>query len=141
MSEKIISGSRNKEESVSKQDIAEKVEDYLFGVADAFDNIKRIGSDTDDPEGSRYIIVSDSMANKLSHDLRNCAHKVNEAAEEKSPWIPVSERLPEGAHTYIVSDRKNVSTAFYNKQTGNFVFPDGSYTTVTHWMPLPPLPE
>ena len=60
--------------SVSKQDIAEKVEDYLFGVADAFDNIKRIGSDTDDPEGSRYIIVSDSMAKKLSHDLRNCAH-------------------------------------------------------------------
>ena len=126
---------------MSKQDIAEKVEDYLFGVADAFDNIKRIGSDTDDPEGSRYIIVSDSMANKLSHDLRNCAHKVNEAAEEKSPWIPVSELLPEVGSDIIATDRESIEVGFVLSVSP---FIDFSFKP-THWMYAKdfqfPLPE
>jgi hypothetical protein len=94
---------------------------------------------------SKRILTEGSTRNKV---YRNKGEVPNipyppppPAPQPKSPWIPVSERLPEGSHTYIVSDRKNVSTAFYNKQTGNFVFPDGSYATVTHWMPLPPLPE
>lgn len=134
---------------MSKQDIAEKVEDYLFGVADAFDNIKRIGSDTDDPEGSRYIIVSDSMANKLSHDLRNCAHKVNEAAEEKSPWIPVPERLPEPYKKVLIWSTISIEPDYgclmgdewATFETHGMLFGKDRKGKITHWMPLPQPPE
>lgn len=34
------------------------------------DTAERLGSDTDEPEGNRYIQISDTLAKKLSDDLK-----------------------------------------------------------------------
>jgi len=77
---------------------------------------------------------------KLENKVADLKTEIERLKKQKLPWISVSERLPEVSATYIVSDGKRVSTAFYNKQTGNFVFPDGSYATLAHWMLMPEPP-
>jgi len=39
-------------------------------IADALDLAGRCGSETDEPEGSRYIIVSDTLARRWARLLR-----------------------------------------------------------------------
>ncbi len=39
-------------------------------VAQMLDAAHRIGNDTDEPEGTRYIQISDTMAKELSKALR-----------------------------------------------------------------------
>lgn len=65
-------------------------------------------------------------------------------AKNKPKWIPVTERLPQKADTYLVfvanvfqKSMTATTTALWGGQ--NFIV--GDFVTVTHWMPLPPLPE
>jgi hypothetical protein len=41
-------------------------------LADKLDAVKRLGEATDEPEGSRYIIMSDTLARQISETLRRC---------------------------------------------------------------------
>lgn len=59
-------------------------------------------------------------------------------------WIPVTERLPQKADTYLVfvanvfqKSMAATTTALWGGQ--NFIV--GDFVTVTHWMPLPQPPE
>jgi len=40
-------------------------------LADELDAVERLGAPTDDPEGSRYIRMSDTLARRISETLRN----------------------------------------------------------------------
>ena len=80
----------------------------------------------------------------VPHGLRDChlraAARIAEL-EEKQRWIPVSERLPEDLQSIIVftKDRKTHIIRFLELY-GREGF--GSLSDiVTHWMPLPELPE
>lgn len=44
---------------------------YLEILAKALDGAKRHGKEIDVPEGSRYIILSDTLARQMSKDLRD----------------------------------------------------------------------
>lgn len=45
----------------------------LLDLADKLDKAERQGFKTDEPEGSRYILVSDTMAKELSEAIRAMA--------------------------------------------------------------------
>lgn len=49
----------------------ERLLESISHVIDLLDNSKRLGGDVDMPEGSRYIQVSHTLANKLSNELKN----------------------------------------------------------------------
>jgi len=42
----------------------------LHEIADMLDKAERIGADKDEPEGMRYIQLSDTLAKKISAKLR-----------------------------------------------------------------------
>lgn len=67
----------------------------------------------------------------------NTAISLNKAIVTlQGQWVPVSERLPE-PHTDVLTAVKGVSIPIQTRIEGT-VWRDGQ---VTHWMPLPPLPE
>jgi hypothetical protein len=45
----------------------------LTRIADEFDRAPRLGSDEDVPEGSRYLMVTDTLARELARVLRDAA--------------------------------------------------------------------
>ena len=57
----------------------------------------------------------------------------------KSPWISVEERLPEEHTDVIVTDGSNV--AHCKKYGDGFYTNIGKCCNVTHWMPIPQIPE
>ena len=85
-----------------------------------------------------------------------CARYAEEivVAQERTRWIPVTERLPElqswGASTVVLGLIKNENAPSLNKlhdltlcvycDNGIWSMP-GRYAAITHWMPLPALPE
>ena len=80
----------------------------------------------------------------LRRVINSLIDKLVEAEEllEKYEWISVNDRLPEEGIVVIVygriySERKSVDIDYVDK-SGNFHYCDKE---VTHWMPLPPLPE
>ena len=48
----------------------DKDKEYLLSLGDELDNARRSGSEMDDPEGNRYIILSDTLAVKIAQELR-----------------------------------------------------------------------
>jgi hypothetical protein len=60
-------------------------------------------------------------------------------------WIPVSERLPDNWKSVLTIDisesTRGVVSAFYNPETLLWVSHFSDDLWVTHWMPLPVLPE
>ena len=42
----------------------------LKKISELLDNAKRYGTEKDEPEGSRYIQISDTLARQLSEDLK-----------------------------------------------------------------------
>jgi hypothetical protein len=48
---------------------------YLVDLASAIDAVPRQGLDKDDPEGSRVIVVSDTLARKISDKLREISRR------------------------------------------------------------------
>lgn len=61
------------------------------------------------------------------------------AVNVKSPWIPVTERLPEdGQRILVCTATKLVKDARYIKRQNRFLA--SGNLTVTHWMPVPEVP-
>lgn len=60
-------------------------------------------------------------------------------ANQPSPWISVEERLPEEHTDVIVTDGSNV--AYCRKYGDGFYTNVGKCCNVTHWMPIPELPN
>ena len=56
-------------------------------------------------------------------------------------WIPVSERLPEGAYDLLVVNAGSVSTGFYFNEDWYFRDLSSLLRNVTHWTPLPSPPN
>ena len=65
-----------------------------------------------------------------------------------SKWINVDERLPGDTGKYLVVLRTGSMAVEYGVSIirgkmahGNFRFMEGDWQKVTHWMPLPELPQ
>jgi hypothetical protein len=68
-----------------------------------------------------------------------------EELETKNKWIPVTERLPE-KHTNVFVYRPKMAIKFMVSYFGVDCFCDGAMDihgneVITHWMPLPELPQ
>lgn len=57
-----------------------------------------------------------------------------------SPWVKVSERLPEDSGSYLVWTYEHPEFAYFNAESQGWSHPQ-IYLKVTHWMPIPPVPE
>jgi hypothetical protein len=60
-----------------------------------------------------------------------------ERLKEAQRWIPVEERFPQAERAVLTLWKDSVRSV-------EWMFRDGAWTTsatVTHWMPLPPLPK
>lgn len=58
-------------------------------------------------------------------------------------WIPVTERLPEQGTVVLAAGKRSATTGEF-QGTGPKPcdwYWKGSVKTVTHWMPLPPIPS
>ena len=56
-------------------------------------------------------------------------------------WIPVTERLPEDLQNVITWDGSDVLICRFYKTGCTFGNDECGYVQVTHWMPLPPIPN
>jgi hypothetical protein len=73
-----------------------------------------------------------------------CGAKAPVQAEPASPWVAVSERLPESSGDTLIAVTPRpyddaVSLTYFDVDGGEWCIAPGF--TVTHWMPLPPAPE
>lgn len=48
---------------------------YLEGLADSFDAVGRQGAEVDDPEGSRFVVASDTLVKRIAEKLREIARR------------------------------------------------------------------
>lgn len=82
---------------------------------------------------------------ELEAELKNARELIGMTPEPAFPaWIPVSERLPEEDVPYLTIVKGNdiPVVAKYNDHDKGFTdCRVGWYVNVTHWMPLPELPE
>jgi hypothetical protein len=66
---------------------------------------------------------------------------------KQSDWISVKDRLPDNDDDVLVTDGKRLEIAFwfyyFEPHCWSFSNELAGYDTgaITHWMPLPPLPE
>jgi hypothetical protein len=59
---------------------------WLIELADAIKNAERKGQETDVPEGNRWIVISDTLANIIEQKLRKIAGE-----PIKSPGTPIND--------------------------------------------------
>lgn len=105
------------------------------------------------------ITLGDDLAeaaDRIERLTARCARYAEEiaVAQERTRWIPVTERLPElqswGASTVVLGLIKNENAPSLNKlhdltlcvycDNGIWSMP-GRYAAITHWMPLPEPPK
>ena len=98
----------------------------------------------------------DAAADLIEKLTDRCARyaEENAVAQERTRWIPVTERLPElqswGASEVVLGLIKSENVPSLNKlhnltlcvycDNGIWSMP-GRYVAITHWMPLPEWPE
>ena len=67
------------------------------------------------------------------------------ASQYQQEWIPVEVRLPEIEYDYLVTNGRAQMVAAFRTSTKTWDFWDNSSfwdnDEVTHWKPLPPLPQ
>jgi hypothetical protein len=51
-------------------------QDYLGQLARELDRAPRQGQPVDDPEGTRFVTLSDTLAQEIAHQLREVAKRV-----------------------------------------------------------------
>jgi len=77
---------------------------------------------------------------RLLFENRNLTARIAELEEERR-WIPVSERLPENISNVLILSRGEQLIASYLSKYSLWYVPFVDKPVVTHWMPLPELPE
>ena len=55
---------------------SETFKDYLYQLASSLENAIRIGSEKDEPEGDRYIQISDTLATLTAERLKRIADNI-----------------------------------------------------------------
>ena len=101
-------------------------------------------------------VLAPAAADLIEKLTDRCARYAEEiaVAQERTRWIPVTERLPElqswGASTVVLGLIKSENAPSLNKlrdltlcvycDNGIWLMP-GRYAAITHWMPLPEWPE
>lgn len=91
------------------------------------------------------------QADKCFEGLRDPIHdyvteleqELTKLKESQTQWINVKDRLPEPntGETFIVYiNEGSIQTSWYS-QDEDFLNPEFDYTDVTHWMPLPEIPD
>jgi hypothetical protein len=61
--------------------------------------------------------------------------------EAARQWVPVAERLPEPNEAVLVASKNRVLMGFYDTDLQRIIVYCHDKVDVTHWQPLPPLPE
>lgn len=103
--------------------------------------------------GDDLVEAADRIANQSTH-IAALQQEIEKLRGQVSRWIPVTERLPElqswGASTVVLGLIKSKNAPSLNKlhdltlcvycDNGIWSMP-GRYVAITHWMPLPELPE
>ena len=56
---------------IELRELTMKFIEFSATIKRGFDNAIRIGSDIDEPEGNRYITISDTMAKSISSQIRD----------------------------------------------------------------------
>lgn len=105
------------------------------------------------PDGLRDLlervqlrIEHDGCPDSLAQEIRDwlAAAPAPVQAEPSSPWVAVSERLPEnGVPVIVYCSGAECSGVAWIRQ-GAWLMPEPQamgYETITHWMPLPKSPE
>ena len=59
---------------------------WLLGIANTLDDSARLGANTDVPEGSRWIQLSDTLASQIAEGLRAIARRRDRARLEPSEF-------------------------------------------------------
>jgi hypothetical protein len=54
---------------------------YLFELAKALRDADRMGAEKDEPEGTRYIQISDTLARQIEQELVLCADAINQIVQ------------------------------------------------------------
>ena len=83
-----------------------------------------------------------SPAEDTREEAYKAAHRRFEAAQPK--WISVEERLPEpDKNVLTLKNRKRVRIGYYSEDCEEWVINDmiAYDEDITHWMPLPTVPE
>jgi len=105
-----------------------------------------------EPHGDKYRVIKDDKGTvaqgwnppgwqdmncpgALPFELARLATENRELTANQSRWIPVGERLPEKPGRYPV--RLGVAPPGYVTARFNGAFPEH----ITHWLPVPPLPD
>lgn len=82
----------------------------------------------------------DRMADVLNDAFHDANARIAELEAERR-WIPVSERLPENISNVLILSRGEQLIASYHSKYSLWYVPFVDKPVVTHWMPLPELPE
>lgn len=63
------------------------------------------------------------------------------AAHNKSGWISVEERLPDGNGSFLTVDEKGYMQVCYWEKRLGWLAKSCNKNAITHWMPLPEAPK
>lgn len=76
-------------------------------------------------------------ARKMLEKVAELSEEI-EKAQEKTRWIPVTERLPEVSYNSMLGWDKNYRRSCLVQYNGyGFILPTGQYMDIIAWMPLP----
>ena len=57
----------------------------LYAIINGLENMPRLGAEVDEPEGSRYVQISETLVKQIQSDLTAVAHRLNELEETIEP--------------------------------------------------------
>lgn len=83
--------------------------------------------------------LNDTLLESTSRAYRTCANELESALAAQ--WIPVEERLPLGPTDVWVAFGYGTMRECGYLLNGNWFLRGSRMPGVTHWMPIPPLPE
>ena len=88
-----------------------------------------------------YAAYCKPYGESLRNEARNNLEEYIAELEDAQRWVPVSERLPENISNVLILSRGEQLIASYLSKYSLWYVPFVDKPVVTHWMPLPELPE
>ena len=88
-----------------------------------------------------YAAYCKPYGESLRNEARNNLEEYIAELEDAQRWVPVSERLPENISNVLILSRGEQLIASYHSKYSLWYVPFVDKPVVTHWMPLPELPE